>query len=260
MLTEDPEEPTPRQRYVSSGSRSGIKLLTTDLPLRIQGVSSVSISNLSFLTPPSSYSSNGAQINRPEDSEIAQSIRENLEPWPTAWNELQPSQYLHADAYEKVIVPYRHQVKGFAVSRSMPYQVQVLTFQFQESTAFDWQTLPPFVYTPLHGVGGLVLPDVCASLGVQNFVSVPQQHKPDPDFPTVKFPNPEEAGALDLAIQTADLEGRTLIIANDPDADRFAAAEKVEYACPIDYYSKPWLTSGTVANGTCLQETMSVFF
>lgn len=73
-----------------------------------------------------------------------------------------------------------------------------------------------------------MLPDVCSSLGVNDFVSVPLQSAPDPEFPTVKFPNPEEAGALDLAIQTADQEGRTLIIANDPDADRFAAAEKVK--------------------------------
>lgn len=88
--------------------------------------------------------------------------------------------------------------------------------------------LPPFVYTPLHGVGGLVLPSVCNSLGAQEFVSVELQATPDPEFPTVKFPNPEEAGALELAIQTANREGRELIIANDPDADRFAVAEKVE--------------------------------
>ncbi|KAJ5161047.1 hypothetical protein N7492_006439 [Penicillium capsulatum] len=157
------------------------------------------------------YSSNGAQINRPEDSKIAQSIRENMEPWATAWDELQPSEYLHTDAYEKIIFPYKHQVKGFA-----------------ESTVYEWKTLPPFVYTPLHGVGGSVLPDVCASLGVQDFVSVPLQHEPDPEFPTVKFPNPEEAGALDLAIETAEKTERTLIISNDPDADRFAAAEKVD--------------------------------
>ena len=92
----------------------------------------------------------------------------------------------------------------------------------------DWQPLRPFVYTPLHGVGGLVLPNLCRSLGVNQFSSVAAQEKPDPDFPTVKFPNPEEAGALDLAIETADREGKTLIIANDPDADRFAVAEKVE--------------------------------
>lgn len=45
----------------------------------------------------------------------------------------------------------------------------------------------------------------------------------------MKFPNPEEVGALDLAIETADKVGTTLIIANDPDADRFAVVEKVEY-------------------------------
>lgn len=93
----------------------------------------------------------------------------------------------------------------------------------------DWQPPRPFVYTPLHGVGGLVLPNVCNSIGIHDFVSVTAQEKPDPDFPTVKFPNPEESGALNLAIQTADQEEKTLIIANDPDADRFAVAEKVGY-------------------------------
>ncbi len=54
------------------------------------------------------------------------------------------------------------------------------------------------------------------------------QASPDPDFPTVKFPNPEEDGALSLAIATADRNEVKLIIANDPDADRFAVAENVE--------------------------------
>ena len=73
----------------------------------------------------------------------------------------------------------------------------------------------------------MVLPSVCHSIGIHDFVPVAAQEKPDPDFPTVNFPNPEEGGALDLAIQTADQEEKTLIIANDPDADRFAVAEKV---------------------------------
>lgn len=84
-------------------------------------------------------------------------------------------------------------------------------------------------------MGGLVFPDFCRSVGITNFVSVPDQTKPNPDFPTVSFPNPEEAGALDLAMQTADREGIDLIIANDPDADRFAAAEKVECAVAARY-------------------------
>ncbi|KAL8788439.1 MAG: hypothetical protein Q9213_001662 [Squamulea squamosa] len=56
---------------------------------------------------------------------------------------------------------------------------------------------------------------------------VDQQAQPDPDFPTVKYPNPEEKGALNLAISTADEKNVSLILANDPDADRFAVAEKV---------------------------------
>lgn len=60
------------------------------------------------------------------------------------------------------------------------------------------------------------------------FLVVPEQAQPDPDFPTVRFPNPEEKGALDLAIAHADDEGATVVLANDPDADRFCAAEKDE--------------------------------
>jgi phosphoglucomutase len=70
---------------------------------------------------------------------------------------------------------------------------------------------------------------LCESLQITEVITVPEQKDPDPDFPTVKFPNPEEEGALDLSFRTADASNRTLIIANDPDADRLAVAEKVKY-------------------------------
>ena len=73
-----------------------------------------------------------------------------------------------------------------------------------------------------------MFPDLCRSMGITEFSHVSEQVKPDPDFPTVSFPNPEETGALDLSMQTADREGKSLVIAHDPDADRFAAAEKVK--------------------------------
>jgi predicted metal-dependent peptidase len=62
------------------------------------------------------YSSNGAQINRPEDGEIAQSILENLEPWPTAWEDQRPSQYLHDNSYRELLPHYVKQVEEYAVS------------------------------------------------------------------------------------------------------------------------------------------------
>jgi phosphomannomutase len=80
------------------------------------------------------------------------------------------------------------------------------------------------VYTPLHGVGGAVLPDLFIAAGFAPLVPVVSQAEPDPDFPTAPFPNPEEPGALDLAIATARSVAADVVLANDPDADRLAVA------------------------------------
>jgi phosphomannomutase len=80
------------------------------------------------------------------------------------------------------------------------------------------------VYTPLHGVGGAVLPDLMAAAGFDPPQVVAEQAEPDPDFPTVPFPNPEEPGALDLAMAAAERVGADVVLANDPDADRLAVA------------------------------------
>ena len=81
-----------------------------------------------------------------------------------------------------------------------------------------------FVYTALHGVGAETFLKVFNSAGFSNLIVVKEQEKPNPDFPTTPFPNPEEAGAIDLAIEYAKREGADLVIANDPDADRCAIA------------------------------------
>ena len=80
------------------------------------------------------------------------------------------------------------------------------------------------VYTPLHGVGGSSVVTAMKRAGFTEPHVVTLQAEPDPAFPTVAFPNPEESGAMDLAIELAVAMGADLVVANDPDADRCAVA------------------------------------
>ena len=79
-------------------------------------------------------------------------------------------------------------------------------------------------YTPLHGIGGAVLLAAMSRAGFAAPHVVATQAAPDPDFPTVPFPNPEVPGVLDLALHLARTTGSDLVLANDPDADRLAVA------------------------------------
>ena len=81
-----------------------------------------------------------------------------------------------------------------------------------------------FCYTAMHGVGLEFAKKAFQVFGLSPFKAVPSQAKPDPEFPTVTFPNPEEKGALNHAIRYANDEGCQIILANDPDADRLAIA------------------------------------
>jgi phosphomannomutase len=80
----------------------------------------------------------------------------------------------------------------------------------------------------MHGVGTQTLRAVFDRAGFADLTPVPEQARPDPDFPTVAFPNPEEPGALDLALALARERGADVVIANDPDADRCAVAVPVD--------------------------------
>lgn len=155
------------------------------------------------------YGSNGCQINCPEDAAIAASILGNLEPVTWDVGQLQCSPLL------RPVLPLM----------KAKYLQEVCKFVegYLKHTG-----VPGFVYTPLHGVGLQYMTAALEQLGIGNrMTTVQQQAQPNPDFPTVKYPNPEEAGALDLAIEIANQTGVRLILSNDPDADRFAVAEKV---------------------------------
>ncbi len=84
----------------------------------------------------------------------------------------------------------------------------------------------PIVYTPLHGTGATMVPRCLENFGFTNISMVDEQAIPDGNFPTVKSPNPEEASALEMAINKAEKEGASLVMATDPDADRVGIAVK----------------------------------
>jgi phosphomannomutase len=84
------------------------------------------------------------------------------------------------------------------------------------------------VHTAMHGVGSETLRAVFGRAGFTDLIPVPEQEEPDPDFPTVAFPNPEEPGAIDLALALARERDADIVIANDPDADRCAVAVAVD--------------------------------
>jgi phosphomannomutase len=118
-----------------------------------------------------------------------------------------------------------------ALPRSDAYEIadESLVYSYVAATGAVGGELPEgvtldVVYTAMHGVGWDTASRVFEAAGLPQPVSVAAQQEPDAAFPTVSFPNPEEPGALDLAMQTARKQNAELIIANDPDADRFAVA------------------------------------
>ena len=82
------------------------------------------------------------------------------------------------------------------------------------------------IYTPLHGAGNKPVRRVLKKLGFENILVVPQQELPDPNFPTVEYPNPEEREAFSLAIEMAKKEEAQLILGTDPDCDRVGVVVK----------------------------------
>lgn len=138
----------------------------------------------------------GSQIISPTDGEISRDIAA-VAPLPTlprrqGWIVLDES---HVDAY----------VEATSRLATQPGTLKV-------------------VYSAMHGVGTETLRKVFTQAGFPEPILVTEQAEPDPDFPTVAFPNPEEPGAIDLSLKKAAEVSADLVIANDPDADRCAAA------------------------------------
>ncbi|CAF1577322.1 unnamed protein product, partial [Adineta steineri] len=160
------------------------------------------------------YWENGAQIISPLDANIADSIEANLEPWKgKAWN-----LDILKDKNSKLISDPIEKIRDLYISNLAKL------CNFPEINA---STPLKFVYTPVHGVGQPYAELAFAAFKFQPFISVDKQKNPDPDFSTVKYPNPEEGKeTLECAIETANKNNADFIVATDPDADRFALAER----------------------------------
>jgi len=105
----------------------------------------------------------------------------------------------------------------------VPYQTMVKNCLFRPDLIKDKAGEVKIVYTPLHGTGALHVEKVLGDLGLK-VITVPEQREGNGDFPTVSFPNPEEAAALDMAIKLGAKEKADVVMATDPDADRFGVA------------------------------------
>ena len=185
------------------------------------------------------YLGDGAQIAPPTDAEISAAI-DAVGPLATVprvdgWDTLD----------ESVLEAYLDRVAGL-VPPTAPRELTM-------------------VYTPLHGVGGEVLVEALQRAGFSAPRVVPVQAEPDPNFPTVSFPNPEEPGALDLALEAAVIQDADLVLANDPDADRCAVAVPLPDGSgwrmltgdEVGALLGAWLLRTTVSSGTLAASIVS---
>ena len=152
------------------------------------------------------YLGDGSQIVPPADADIAALIRSVAE---HRLDEV-PRSPVYATLGDELVHAYLARAASL-VPDTAPRQI-------------SW------VYTPLHGVGGSLVEQAVRAAGFPPASVVAEQAQPDPEFPTVAFPNPEEPGAIDLALARAQQVGADLVIANDPDADRCAVAAVVDGA------------------------------
>ncbi|XP_034544804.1 phosphoglucomutase-2 [Notolabrus celidotus] len=159
------------------------------------------------------YWENGAQIISPHDKSIAKAIEENLEPWPESWNtEEALKSPLLKDPYQDIHTQYFKTIQNHCHNRDINKSSEV-----------------KIVHTSVHGVGHAFVQSAFKAFDLQPPHAVEEQKDPDPEFTTVKYPNPEEGeGVLTLSFALAEKVGASVVLANDPDADRLAIAEKQE--------------------------------
>lgn len=195
--------PTPVVAYAvrAWGADAGVQVTASHNPARDNGYK---VYLGERLTPDSP----GSQLVGPHDQAIHALLRDvdvrDIETAQAGWTRLEPG--FETEYIDKVAALVPAAEGELAVRRS---SVRI-------------------VLTPIHGVGDKTVRAVLEQAGFTDLTTVPEQADPDPDFPTVYFPNPEEPGAMDLALKLADTMHADVVIANDPDTDRCAVATIID--------------------------------
>ena len=159
------------------------------------------------------YWEDGAQIVPPTDGEIIAEV-----------NAITDYSVIKMMNLEDAIAQGLYNVIGEDLDKKYiaALKKQVLNPEAIKNSAKDLK----IVYTPLHGTGNIPVQTILKELGFENVYVVPEQEKPDGNFPTVSYPNPEDPKAFALALDLAKKVDADIILANDPDADRLGVFVK----------------------------------
>ena len=187
--------PTPELAYMvrKLGTTAGINITASHNPKEYNGYKA--------------YWSDGCQVS----SEIADGMYRQIEA---------------VDPFEDVLtMPFEEGVKSGMITVLGPEYDRAYLDLIEGLAIHDWNELDldiPMVYTPLNGAGAVPFAEMMKDRGFRNWHIVEEQRDPDPDFTTVGYPNPESPAAFKLSEELGERTGAELLMATDPDADRFA--------------------------------------
>ncbi|MBL7137516.1 MAG: phospho-sugar mutase [Bacteroidales bacterium] len=191
----DDLRPTPELSFAIRylGCQSGIMLTASHNPKEYNGYKA--------------YWDDGAQMIAPHDKNVIKEVQKITSVDQVKWR-----------SNPELIIPIGKEIDE-------AYLGQVLTLRLSPESIARQKDLK-IVYTPLHGTGRTMIPEILKRFGFTNVIVVEEQASADGNFPTVHSPNPEEHEALNMAIQRAEKEDADLVMATDPDADRVGIAVK----------------------------------
>jgi phosphoglucomutase len=184
--------PTPMLSFAVRhfGCKSGVMITASHNPKEYNGYKA--------------YWEDGAQVVAPHDTNIIKEVQKISSFEQVNWNKQDNLIHYIEEDFDAI---YLERVKELSLSKE----------------AIQAQKSMPIVFSPIHGASGKMVPAALKAFGFENIQVVKEQAEPDGNFPTVIYPNPEEAEALTLAVALGKKTGAALVLACDPDGDRYAA-------------------------------------